>query len=202
MWMPIETDTEELASHRGAVNEWAENTGHLDPDKAWLLHDFDVWVANPHYTGPKVPHPEEEEPMEDGLFTDANQAWRFIKAGKAKVTIVSKKTGTRFTFKVKAPEEGAIRFVSVLNGPDNWENYQYIGFIAADGQFVAGRKGHPDAPSFKAFHWVWHKLEAGRLPDSVEVWHEGRCGRCGRLLTVPESIASGFGPECAAALGL
>jgi len=28
------------------------------------------------------------------------------------------------------------------------------------------------------------------------VFHEGACGRCGRTLTVPESIASGFGPEC------
>jgi hypothetical protein len=34
------------------------------------------------------------------------------------------------------------------------------------------------------------------------VWHEGRCGRCGRKLTVPESIESGFGPECASILGL
>ena len=31
----------------------------------------------------------------------------------------------------------------------------------------------------------------------LEVWHEGRCGRCNRALTVPESIASGIGPECA-----
>jgi len=23
-----------------------------------------------------------------------------------------------------------------------------------------------------------------------------RCGRCGRVLTVPESVESGFGPEC------
>ena len=27
-------------------------------------------------------------------------------------------------------------------------------------------------------------------------WHEGRCGRCGRKLTVPESIEAGYGPEC------
>jgi hypothetical protein len=28
------------------------------------------------------------------------------------------------------------------------------------------------------------------------VWHEGSCARCGKKLTVPESIESGFGPEC------
>jgi hypothetical protein len=30
-----------------------------------------------------------------------------------------------------------------------------------------------------------------------DVHHEGKCGRCGRKLTVPESVKSGFGPECA-----
>lgn len=33
--------------------------------------------------------------------------------------------------------------------------------------------------------------------DRVEVWHEGSCGRCGRKLTVPSSIETGLGPECA-----
>lgn len=31
----------------------------------------------------------------------------------------------------------------------------------------------------------------------LQVWHEGRCGRCGRKLTVPSSIETGLGPECA-----
>lgn len=29
-----------------------------------------------------------------------------------------------------------------------------------------------------------------------KVHHEGRCGKCGRRLTVPESIETGLGPEC------
>ncbi|MGQ4872128.1 MAG: DUF6011 domain-containing protein, partial [Candidatus Thorarchaeota archaeon] len=32
------------------------------------------------------------------------------------------------------------------------------------------------------------------LPEKVRIWHEGKCGRCGRRLTVPESIESGYGP--------
>jgi hypothetical protein len=36
----------------------------------------------------------------------------------------------------------------------------------------------------------------GILGATLEFWHEGRCGRCGRRLTVPDSIASGYGPEC------
>lgn len=33
--------------------------------------------------------------------------------------------------------------------------------------------------------------------NRVEVWHDGKCGRCRRDLTVPESVARGLGPECA-----
>jgi Family of unknown function (DUF6011) len=40
---------------------------------------------------------------------------------------------------------------------------------------------------------VWNDLP---LPEGYRLHHEGRCGRCGRLLTVPESITSGYGPEC------
>jgi hypothetical protein len=39
------------------------------------------------------------------------------------------------------------------------------------------------------------------MPDGVVIWHEGRCGRCGRRLTVPESIESGYGPECIGKIG-
>ncbi len=34
------------------------------------------------------------------------------------------------------------------------------------------------------------------MPEQLEVWHEGCCGKCGRKLTDAESIARGIGPEC------
>jgi hypothetical protein len=34
------------------------------------------------------------------------------------------------------------------------------------------------------------------LPECIEIWHEGKCGKCGRQLTVPSSIETGIGPEC------
>ena len=36
-----------------------------------------------------------------------------------------------------------------------------------------------------------------RIPEHLEIFHEGRCCACGRKLTTPESILSGIGPECA-----
>ena len=121
---------------------------------------------------------------------------QFIKAGKAIFTVSNTNTGNRFSFKVKKCGEKELWFVSVLNGPDNWTNYRYIGSIF-DKDFRLTKKSiSTDAPSFKAFSWLNQVLNTRDLPEFVKIHHEGRCGRCGRRLTVPESVESGFGPEC------
>jgi len=149
--------------------------------------------------------PDSSESMTGRLET-AEAALAYIRAGKATVTLVSVKTGTRFTYRVSAAPEGEALFVGLLSGPDNTSDYKYMGRISR-GVFWAGRKiprPHDvgaSAPSSKAFAWAWRALSRGVLPDELEVWHEGRCGRCARKLTVPASIASGFGPECIGKIG-
>jgi hypothetical protein len=139
-------------------------------------------------------------------LTTAADARAFLIGGNATVTLVSTKTGTRFTYKVRASDDGEVFFVSLLSGPDNENDYRYLGRIAR-GIFWQGRKTPKpgdvlaSAPSSQAFAWVWRGLMQNALPDTVEVWHEGRCARCNRKLTVPSSIASGFGPECAGKTG-
>lgn len=59
------------------------------------------------------------------------------------------------------------------------------------------------APSVKALAWLVKGLAEGAdLTKAVELRHEGRCGRCGRKLTTPASVDTGFGPHCAVALGV
>jgi hypothetical protein len=137
------------------------------------------------------------EDFERKRFIRAQDAMEFLQGGNATITAVSKKTGTRFTYKVTEWENGGGFFVGLLSGPDNENSYQYIGIIAADG-FKRTKKTRiaNNAPSFVAFKWLFWQLSKGQLLDTLEIWHEGRCGRCGRTLTVPSSIASGFGPEC------
>lgn len=131
-------------------------------------------------------------------FADAATAIKFALSGKATLTLKSKKTETRFTYKVTASKDGAVHFVSLLGGPDNTSDYRYFGYIRRGIFFYGNAKAKVavDAPSTKAFTWAWGAMMKGTMPDQLEVWHEGRCGRCGRKLTVPESLASGFGPEC------
>lgn len=125
----------------------------------------------------------------------------YILGGNATVTLVSRRTGDRFTYRVRrAPprsgqtEEQLPYFVSVLTGPDNTRDYSYLGTIFPDGNFrlTKGSKISANAPSAKAWDWTWHNLDT----DRVEVWHEGICSRCGRPLTDPASVAAGLGPTC------
>lgn len=124
---------------------------------------------------------------------------QFALAGNARFTLVSTKTQARYTFKVRASEDNAtMHFVSCLTGPDNWSNYSYLGFIRRGVFFHGGQKARiaETAPSAKAFDWFWRNLSRGGISQTMEIHHCMACGRCGRALTVPESIKSGFGPEC------
>jgi hypothetical protein len=138
--------------------------------------------------------------MTTAQLTDGQHARQFALAGNARLTLVSVKTGTRFTFRVqRGKQDDAPHFVSLLSGSDNESDYVFLGTIFGDSAYRHGRKSRvsADAPSAKGWAWAWAFLARGELPPACEVWHEGRCGRCGRALTVPESIASGLGPECA-----
>jgi hypothetical protein len=117
----------------------------------------------------------------------------FILGGNATLTVVGR--AARYTYRVRQSKDGAVNFVSVLSGTDNESDYQFIGTLVRGRFFPKGwRDGATPAPSAVAFAWLWnHRAN----PTPAEVWHEGRCCRCGRKLTVPESIAAGIGPECA-----
>lgn len=137
-------------------------------------------------------------------ITDPGHAKTFVLAGKALFTLKSLKSGDHITFKVKKPRDdtrrGPSHFVSVLDHADGHGGYSYLGVLNRD-LFEVTRKspyyGQADAKPVRAAGWFFTRLLCrGELSDDLELWHEGRCGRCGRRLTHPESIQSGMGPEC------
>jgi hypothetical protein len=94
-------------------------------------------------------------------------------------------------------------FIDLLVGPDNSHDYRYLGIISQDGTLRTTAKSCQEGCSkivklvARVLRRIWDgdgdKIEAA----GFKVHHEGTCGRCGRLLTVPESVESGIGPECA-----
>lgn len=123
-----------------------------------------------------------------------SDALKFMFSGNSIATFVNTKTDNRFTFKVKQKKYTNLFFVSVLTGADT---YTYIGTVVS-GEFRHGKKSKitKESQSVRVFQYVLTNLINSSLPNFVEVWHEGRCGKCGKTLTVPSSIANGLGPEC------
>ena len=54
-----------INAHTESVREWAWVVGAEEPERDWLLHDWDVWVRNPHFVGEPGPHPEMAEYYEE-----------------------------------------------------------------------------------------------------------------------------------------
>jgi hypothetical protein len=124
-------------------------------------------------------------------------------------TLVSAKTSKRITYRVKfAPAKGVWSeswFVEYLFGQNNEDDYAPLGQIKyCFGELTfrttkaAKERGiTAETPAWAALNFTLSQLAANKeLTGKVEVWHSGRCGRCAKRLTVPESIAQGYGPEC------
>ena len=56
----FEDAPDHIATGSESLAEFARNAGADNPQQCWLLDDRDVWVRNPHYTGPEEPHPEDD----------------------------------------------------------------------------------------------------------------------------------------------
>jgi hypothetical protein len=113
------------------------------------------------------------------------------------ITAKNRERGTHRTFQVRKQHKDANfmpgeRLVGLLTGPNNNADFRSFGFVDRD-RVVLWKK-HLDDPFFK---WTAaFLLDPQAYADKVELLIEGRCRRCNRKLTTPESIESGIGPVC------
>jgi hypothetical protein len=143
------------------------------------------------------------------------------------VTIHNPATGGHRTFRIQTARtpgkwEG-MRFVAILIGPDNTSDYQNFGTvvtetvhpgeIGSDGQVNAGDSDIVRArvsvkPNYSGDGKTTSQTIMRKFAKMLENppkfmekgihYHiSGHCRRCGRVLTRPDSLATGVGPECA-----
>lgn len=137
---------------------------------------------------------------------------KFFFAGKAIITIKSNLSGDHFTYKITQALDGQTQkpvpvwFVKVLTGCNNSSHYTFIGTIFEDkSKYIHSKKSKigNKALSVVILDWFIRHLSSPKSKlDQCSVWHEGVCARCGRKLTQPESIQTGFGKECASIMGI
>jgi hypothetical protein len=121
------------------------------------------------------------------------------------LTLESLKSGAHYTYRIRQATDKksgdpvpGLYFVNVLTkGSADEGNFIYVGLIR-DGKFTLTRNSGfaADSGLVHAFYYFW--AQTTDIPAQLVVRHEGKCGRCGRTLTVPSSIDAGIGPECAA----
>lgn len=146
-----------------------------------------------------------------GTITDPKKALAYMLQPNSNIiTFQSAKTGERRTFRINpmdklAVAEKGIRdqrfFVKFLSGSDNSNDYTYLGQIL-NGRFTLTQKSRTNGiteqtPSYVIFKVAFETLLATTvMPKMLQVTHSGRCGKCHKALTVPQSVNDGFGPEC------
>lgn len=143
------------------------------------------------------------------MFHTPTETKTFCLAGHATVTLRSQKTEKRYTFRInlckdrETGEPKGLWFVSLLDGPDNENDYQYVGVLDVHGFRTTGKSRFAkDSQVVKGFEYFWRHICADHMPPHMDVFHSGNCGRCGRKLTTPDSVTRGIGPICLAEMGL
>lgn len=136
----------------------------------------------------------------------------FILAGNATFTVeipeAFQKGKAHYTFNVKKSEASErwpneSWFITMLTGPDNTNDYTYLGLLLPTiGKVILTKKSQFPGSSYpvklltRLLACLWE--DSNNLFEDLgfKLHHEGSCGRCGRVLTTPESVERGIGPEC------
>lgn len=116
----------------------------------------------------------------------------------AQIVVTLQGQHKRFTYRIDRVRPGkntVKRNVAVLNGPDNTKDYMFLGAIYPASGYFHNRRSPIARTALcnQAFEWFWRNPES----DRVVVLISRPCARCRRMLTTPESIRRGLGPDCA-----
>lgn len=122
-------------------------------------------------------------------------------AGRARLTITNPASGQWVKLRMRQRKDkrtgqpGPCYFLSLALLGDGDLSYRYVGAYFADsGRFAPGRDSTAREREIAAF--LTRAISQPGLLQRAEIEHAGQCLRCGRTLTQPDSIRSGYGPEC------
>lgn len=118
--------------------------------------------------------------------------------------------GEHYTFRVSRKDPGSCWFVALLTGPDNDRDYTYLGVLAWPGilpgtrvaqipycKITRASKLGAESTPVRVFNFAMRIVYGAQaIPAGYSVLHDGRCAKCRRHLTDPESLKTGLGPVC------
>jgi hypothetical protein len=121
------------------------------------------------------------------------------------ITITRRKDGEYRTFKIwakpaKKEDTEVVRFLGVLNGPDNQRDYRPFALVKGRGIYVFKKlRTTGEARVLKSWADMVRDfmLNGGAKYKGFDFELSKACARCGKALTTPESLELGLGPICA-----
>ena len=119
------------------------------------------------------------------------EARTILLAGDATFTVVSARTGSRYTYNVseapanpRFPRSGPAWFAKVLTGPENTSDYTYVGMLTASAPSEvptlrltkASTLGADSAP-VKGLGWLFDVIRRDDVASwqRAQVWHSDTC---------------------------
>lgn len=138
---------------------------------------------------PQTPRAESAKSVESRV---PNGYYTLVLEDKTHVTLRLRSAIVREGSDLKLPDGAQV--ASYLMGPMNESDYQRFAWILGD-QVKVWKRFREDSRISDAIHaLISGDFESYGMAYALE---SGNCWRCGRLLTVPESIERGIGPDCA-----
>ena len=140
-------------------------------------------------------------------ISDTTRLGRMLAAGRLTATMRSKATGNHITLSFSAKTKGqdgwkTVPFfeathVFIQQGQGGWGTPKVGTFYPTSGKLYT-EKGFDSAAWLYAITNTLRAAETGVLDtEQFDIQEADRCGRCGKQLTDPVSIARGIGPTCA-----
>ena len=111
-------------------------------------------------------------------------------------TVKSKSTGKDFTYQISRSQFKNKWYTQVFI-ETQYLSFKHLGVFKNEGIFKAGAP--VTTPSAMGIAWLLKNVERGRvaaIASQADIYHTGKCLKCGKELTDAVSIEVGLGPVC------
>lgn len=181
------------------VGAWVDGR----PMREWELEGL-ITFGQTHFLGGKPVMSDREidqlrSEWEAATKVEFNEPWS-SRTHNGCVTITNPKSGKHRTFRIHtqpldAKFKPGMRILSLLVGPDNGGDFKQFAFVDEFGAVKVWRKVKSRVTD--KFAAMIERPDDFMRNFGLRYQFEGKCRKCNRRLTSPESIENGIGPECA-----
>lgn len=112
-------------------------------------------------------------------------------------TVVGPKGGHRTLRITTIDDNGTKQWLAYLSGADNVGDYKSVGFVNGNEVSLFSKYTGQYADIMAAARFLVKNVDKLDECGRQYAIRSGKCYRCNRLLTTPESVARGLGPICA-----